>query len=456
MYHGNSTCWCDDIIGDVEIPEICIYSIDNKCRFEETGCKRLHSTYTYYWQIKHYGPWINFRSVQSRELEEFFKDPANNECSITPFDIRNIEPGVKYHHPLLLWKVSLTSMTIQDDSNIHTYKIRRLSTASAAESNSTKATVYDWYFLNQYNIWTKYEDEYNVTSNYIESNFLFSGKSLLKYKIANFEYELDFSKMIQRNISTGKEREVRRRPHRKLKRTKRNISSVKEKEGCVYPHKNVETASDELQLNIMETDSIPGDWHPMLKTDSMVRVSLTPEQTEYVEEEKLLTAEVDNVSVISIHRIQNPFLWRALQNKKKQLLTKYGSENKLNMQKLFHGTKSENIDQICEQNFDWRLHGTKTGQLYGRGTYFSNSTAYSHSYCDTDSNGHRFMMVAKVLVGYTTKGDASMTRPPLNPSTGMLYDTTVDNVSKPKIFVKYDNQEYYPEYVIEYTNNVPN
>ena len=79
------------------------------------------------------------------------------------------------------------------------------------------------------------------------------------------------------------------------------------------------------------------------------------------------------------------------------------------------------------------------------------SRLLSHVYSDCNSNDQKFMMVASVLVGYTTKGSSSMTRPPLNSATGMLYDTTVDDEKNPRRFVKYDKQEYYPEYVIEYT-----
>lgn len=58
-------------------------------------------------------------------------------------------------------------------------------------------------------------------------------------------------------------------------------------------------------------------------------------------------------------------------------------------------------------------------------------------------------MVAEVIIGQIAKGDPSMKRPPKNPTTGELYDTTVDNVNSPKVFVKYDKQEYCPFYIIE-------
>ncbi|CAL4178900.1 unnamed protein product, partial [Meganyctiphanes norvegica] len=246
---GNGTCLSHNHFGNVEIPEICEYSIDNQCQFEKTGCKRLHGKCPYYWQIEYDGTWANLKSFQSRELEDSFKDPANNECSITPFDIMELKANFKL-------------MKIQNDSSIHTYKIRRLSTDSAAISNSSKATVYDWYFLDNNNAWAKYGyidstgNRMFLTSNDTELNFILYEKSLFKYKIEEFEYELDFSKMIQRNISTGKEREVRRRPQGKFlltydnanlqyesdisKNNNRYIHFLKkESEVRIYPYTNI-------------------------------------------------------------------------------------------------------------------------------------------------------------------------------------------------------------------------
>ena len=35
-------------------------------------------------------------------------------------------------------------------------------------------------------------------------------------------------------------------------------------------------------------------------------------------------------------------------------------------------------------------------------------------------------------------------------ATGKLFDTTVDNEGAPIVYVKYDTQEYYPEFVVHY------
>ena len=67
------------------------------------------------------------------------------------------------------------------------------------------------------------------------------------------------------------------------------------------------------------------------------------------------------------------------------------------------------------------------------------------------------MFLAKVLVGRSTNGDTSMARPPPLPphlqSTNKqhdLYDSTVDNVLQPTIYVVYEMEKCYPAYLIMY------
>ena len=67
------------------------------------------------------------------------------------------------------------------------------------------------------------------------------------------------------------------------------------------------------------------------------------------------------------------------------------------------------------------------------------------------------MFLANVLVGRSTNGDTSMARPPPLPphlqSTNRqhdLYDSTVDNVLQPTIYVVYEMEKYYPAYLIMY------
>ncbi|CAH3025383.1 unnamed protein product [Porites evermanni] len=64
------------------------------------------------------------------------------------------------------------------------------------------------------------------------------------------------------------------------------------------------------------------------------------------------------------------------------------------------------------------------------------------------------MFVAKVLAGSYTEGKSSYQRPPSknpgNPASD-LYDSCVDEMSSPSIFVIFQNDQLYPEYIIEYS-----
>lgn len=125
----------------------------------------------------------------------------------------------------------------------------------------------------------------------------------------------------------------------------------------------------------------------------------------------------------------------------------------VNERRLFHGTNPEIVEAICKQNFDWRLHG-KNATVYGQGSYFALNSSYSDAYAKEDLNLSKFMFVAKVLVGLYTTGDSSYRRPPqkdpTNPASD-LYDSCVDDRLFPTIFVVFDTDQFYPEYIIKYS-----
>lgn len=68
------------------------------------------------------------------------------------------------------------------------------------------------------------------------------------------------------------------------------------------------------------------------------------------------------------------------------------------------------------------------------------------------------MFMARVLVGRYCAGNPSFRRPPnINPADslhGRKYDSCVDNVHNPSIYVIFDTAQCYPEYTIEYRVNV--
>lgn len=135
-------------------------------------------------------------------------------------------------------------------------------------------------------------------------------------------------------------------------------------------------------------------------------------------------------------------------------MQKQHSESKEPLERhLFHGTTKEASEDICHNNFDPRMAGLN-GASYGFGSYFATTASFSSTYsAKVGPDQVRHMFLAKVLVGNVSLGRNSYRRPPpLSSKTRQyhLYDTCVDNMDKPTVFVVFDSCQCYPYYLIKY------
>ena len=64
------------------------------------------------------------------------------------------------------------------------------------------------------------------------------------------------------------------------------------------------------------------------------------------------------------------------------------------------------------------------------------------------------MFLVRVLVGEFTKGSSEYLRPPTKPGYVHLYDSCVDDEGNPSLFVVFERDQMYPEYIIEYVHLV--
>uniref|UniRef100_UPI0009B36880 poly [ADP-ribose] polymerase 11-like n=1 Tax=Monopterus albus TaxID=43700 RepID=UPI0009B36880 len=165
----------------------------------------------------------------------------------------------------------------------------------------------------------------------------------------------------------------------------------------------------------------------------------------YVQHEGML-----GKSIVSIRRIQNMDLWE-LYCRKTQQLMRIHRVTKVQERRLFHGTESGNIDGICKYNFDMRLVGRRHGHAYGKGIYFAKfaSQAAKYSKRSPGDCGHGELLMARVLIGRPTLG----AKEKLKPDHGALettHDSCVDNIANPRVYVIFDSNQIYPEYLIEY------
>ena len=86
---------------------------------------------------------------------------------------------------------------------------------------------------------------------------------------------------------------------------------------------------------------------------------------------------------------------------------------------------------------------------FGNGVYFATKASYSAltKYAVPDQ-GLQYIYVAKVLVGKYTKGKEGLKDPPTVEGQTSRYDSVVDNVSNPEMFVIFYDYESYPEYLV--------
>eukprot|EP00339_Tiarina_fusa_P025891 CAMPEP_0117013264 /NCGR_PEP_ID=MMETSP0472-20121206/10982_1 /TAXON_ID=693140 ORGANISM="Tiarina fusus, Strain LIS" /NCGR_SAMPLE_ID=MMETSP0472 /ASSEMBLY_ACC=CAM_ASM_000603 /LENGTH=1244 /DNA_ID=CAMNT_0004716535 /DNA_START=123 /DNA_END=3857 /DNA_ORIENTATION=+ len=179
---------------------------------------------------------------------------------------------------------------------------------------------------------------------------------------------------------------------------------------------------------------------------------------------RALYGQRDKVKVESVHRVQNVPLWQSYSVKKQTMRTRFadGTSRRVNnvgdhldtlsRRWLFHGSRSETMGKIAQQGFNRSFAGLNA-VAYGRGVYFARDASYSSHprYSAPDEKGVQHMFMCRVLIGDWSKGSHDQITPEAKPYNAFeLFDSTVDNVSNPSIFVVYHDSQAYPEYLVSF------
>ncbi|WAR14209.1 PAR12-like protein, partial [Mya arenaria] len=354
-------------------------------------CSDIHCELPYQWIYKFDDSpnWETVHPQKNEYIELQYSDPNNDEYVII------IINGVSV-------QLNFKTMKAQDGDKQLTFL--RLSTeTSAILDTQPLATSWEWFWKDPMGDWKKYGD----------CNLIFKT-----------------------------EREVSRRPKFV---SNHELESRKKQQEIQKP---AEAATSEF------VPVAPPHWNLRPTDELLSHCRLVPLEernpsmkTEYKKIESMFSKTMPKtVTIVSISRVENGDLWHNyLRNK--------GVD--VEERQLFHGTKSDTVEAIYRQGFDFRLSGTASGTAYGKGSYFATTASYSDYYSDVQ-NGTMPMFIAKVLVGDYTTGHESYTRPPQKDPRDMaspLYDSCVDIVTNPNIFVIFELCQVYPEYLIRYKYN---
>ncbi|XP_040403502.1 protein mono-ADP-ribosyltransferase PARP10 [Cygnus olor] len=157
----------------------------------------------------------------------------------------------------------------------------------------------------------------------------------------------------------------------------------------------------------------------------------------------------NKIHIVKVEKLIHPLLYKQYQLKKASM--EKACRSRAVERVLFHGTTEQSSREICLHGFNRSFCG-KNAALYGLGVYFAAKAAVSaqeqYSPCGTD--GNKYIFVAKALTGDYTLGSRDMRAPPLREAAGAprRYDSVVDNLSEPSIFVIFNDTQAYPQYLI--------
>lgn len=202
------------------------------------------------------------------------------------------------------------------------------------------------------------------------------------------------------------------------------------------------------RIDKQKDEDIPDSWIPIPNNQSCLAVTVQPGTVEYQEVLTLFQASC-KMNVIKIERIQNPAMWKSLQIKKHDMEKRNGHQN--NEKRLFHGTDEATVAYINEHGFN-RSYAGRNAACYGNGTYFAVNASYSASntYSKPNQKMEKFMYLCRVLVGDHALGQQNMITPPAKGASVQKYDSVVDNMAKPSMFVIFHDTQAYPEYLITF------
>ncbi|VDI14794.1 poly [ADP-ribose] polymerase 7/11/12/13 [Mytilus galloprovincialis] len=445
-------------------PPICkFYNLENGCS-KEVGCKFLHICKPYVTgscrfgrrcrqnhnifqpQLKELLVKYGINIAQSargivEDLKECFTDDSDDDYSdsddeapvpVTRSKSRNRGMTRSKSNPSLFTGISSLSLAcscdideprvLQAESNeICIYYLRGNCRYGARCNMQHKGSMYQWQFKDTRGEWTDYRPASNVE---IEQKYC---------DVYNVDCSIQFGKQMRMNIDfiqmTGKK-----------KGTIINVRRLSTESSAVQKFQPLATEYKWYWEDQRERWIVYGGQVECQKTGPEI----------FTIRKMFFETMPTSCNITSVKRIENGELWMNYVSKREKMNKKKTFGGNVMELQLFHGTNEDIVDAICRQGFDFRFSGSKIGHKYGKGSYFAKMAQTADSY--TDFGRKKRMFVVRVLAGEYTLGETSYVRPPpRNPSDPFeLFDSCVDNVRNPNIFVIFTFDQVYPEYVIEY------
>ncbi|XP_052771698.1 protein mono-ADP-ribosyltransferase PARP14-like [Mya arenaria] len=196
---------------------------------------------------------------------------------------------------------------------------------------------------------------------------------------------------------------------------------------------------------------VPANWKAM--KGNLLVYKLAPADKEYTDlSGRFHASSGGGYTIHSIEKVQNKSLWLQYEAKKKQLEGQNPAGTK-NEQFLWHGTSEDTVDSVNAHGFN-RSYCGKNATAFGDGVYFAVNANYSCSdtYSRPGAQGLKKMYYCAVLTGEFILGKSGMrVQPPkTNAGKNALYDSVVNNVAGPAMYIIFNDTQAYPLYIITF------
>lgn len=404
---GSALNSLSDILSTGDNPdseEICLDHLSKGC--QRRDCKKVHFHLPYRWQMFIANTWTDLQPMDS--IEKAYCDPQ-----VRVLTIGNSE-------------INFQKMTCD------LRPIRRVSTPSSVTTpdNSLFTTKWIWYWRSGPHRWVQYGEKggrqqaSSVDSSYLESFFLFCPRGVVPFQVGAENFELSFQGMIQTNVFSKTQKDVIRRP---AFVSAPDVAQVK-----TGPDHQPEETPTEPAVSVF----LPQKKFPSTPLNGYELLEMDNSSSEYAQISEYFRATMKNVKIEKIKKLKNAQLLKTFERKKLGM-------KRVNEKWLFCATLRAHVDSICTNNFNWILHGIPE-TTYGKGNYFMKDAISAHKVFQHNPK-NIVMFAARVLVGDFTEGKRHYTSPPPG------YDSCVDLKWNPSVFVIFQKDQIYPEYVIEYT-----
>ena len=197
-------------------------------------------------------------------------------------------------------------------------------------------------------------------------------------------------------------------------------------------------------------------------------VEVDPRSKEYADAIAAFRATLpkSRATVSKLERVQNPGMWQAYRVRRHAMLCREDDRARDNLHRverdkaeiagdgawLFHGTDADTLRKICATGFNRSFAGYANACMYGKGVYFARDAEYSSrpQYAKPDARGDQRMLLCRVLVGAFCRGVKDALVPAERDAGGILFDTTVNDICDPSIYVTNHDAQAYPEYQITF------